>query len=91
MELNKMKVALLNEVIITDTEKKGTIERYHDNPAEDCHCGVFRAPNKTKSYYYWRNINKDATKYPKFKNNKTLKSPNGNTSSTSKGGPHDIG
>ena len=37
----------------------------HDDPIEGGHCGIYRAAEKIKRYYYWKNITKDIAKYVK--------------------------
>ena len=81
--LHKIKIALLNKVtIINNKNAKAILEimlKYHDDPIEGGHCGIFRTAAKIKRYYYWKNITKDIAKYVKSchlaKITKHIKSP----------------
>lgn len=84
--LIKVKVALLNKVTQIDNEDaetiQGIVKRYHDDPIEGGHCGIFRTIEKIRRYYYWKNMTKDIARYVKSchkcqlaKTNKHLKCP----------------
>ena len=84
--LNEIKIALLNEIKILYTKNsKEILEimlKYHDDPIEGGHCGIYRTAEKIKRYYYWKNMTKDIAKDVKAchkcqiaKNTKRIKGP----------------
>lgn len=64
--LKNMIIALTPELIeVKESERKGILSKYHNDPLYGGHIGIKRMLSKVKSKYLWKNMTKDITNYIK--------------------------